>query len=447
MHPRTLAAFAALAAAVAVLAVSASAGVAGRWTQITHQSNGSRANLGLARGKDGRLHVLWAGPARAPYKGIYDTTISPAGAVGNPQAVVSGWSGVNPPAAAAAPDGSIHALISGAKVGGQNDPTDGLNDATGPGPWHLGAHAFGHSPISVPSNAVISTAVLKNGQLVSVWQSAGKLLMQVGTDPAVAPQDITPPGLADSPQVAVDQASGDAVVAYHNVNAGQNSFRRLLPALGPQTPIPLAKLDSPQIAARTGGGVYTAYTPDGVRVLLLRFGGPSKAVPVPKGVHVLTAGVAPGPEGRLWVYFGSGEQTFVTRTSKAAGGFEPIQTLASPKNAQYFRLEGEGSAGPLDLFVDLTVDGQAKDGTYQTHVLPVLSLVVAKKAAKTGTRVTVRVLDAGDPIAGARVTGLPGGAKTTGATGSIVLPAARKGVYAVTATRAGYLSAKARVTL
>ena len=164
-------------------------------------------------------------------------------------------------------------------------------------------------------------------------------------------------------------------------------------------------------------------------------------------MHVLTAGVAPGPEGRLWVFFGSAEQTFVTRTSKAAGGFEPVQTLASPKAAQYFRLEGEGSAGPLDLFVDLTVDGQAKDGTYQTHVLPVLSLVVATRAAKTGTRVTVRVLDAGDPIAGARVTGLPGGAKTTDATGSIVLPAARKGAYAVTATRAGYLSAKARVTL
>jgi len=233
------------------------------------------------------------------------------------------------------------------------------------------------------------------------------------------------------------------VVAYHNVNSGQNSLRRIQPTLGPPQVMPQAKLDAPQIAARTGGGVYTAYTPDGVRVLLLRFGGQPKAVPVPKGVHLLTAGLAAGPEGRLWVFYGSGDKTFVTRTSKAVGGYEPIQTLRSPKNAQYFRIEGEGSAGPLDLFVDLTVDGQMKDGTYQTHVLPALSLA----AVKTGKGVTVRVLDAGDPVAGARVSGLPGGAKTTDAKGSIVIAAARKGAISLTASKPGYVSAIAKVTV
>ena len=443
MRPYALTAATALVAAFVVLTAPAGAGVAGRWTQITHQSNGARANLGLARGKDGRLHVLWAGPSRAPYKGIYDTAISPAGAVGRPQAVVSGWNGVNPPAAAVASDGSVHAVISGAKVGGQNDPYDGLNDAAGPGSWRLGAHAFGHSSISVASNAVVAAAFLKNGQLVTVWQSAAKLLTQVGIDPATPPQDITPPGLADNPQIAVDQATGDAVVAYHNVNAGQNSFRRIQPALGAPQVMPQAKLDAPQIAARAGGGVYTAYTPDGARVWLLRYGSPPRPVPVPKGVHVLTAGVAPGPEGRLWLFYGSGDKTFVTRTSKAVGGFEPVQTLTSPTNAQYFRIEGEGSAGPLDLFVDLTVDGKTKDGTYQTHVLPALSLVTAK----SGRRVTVRVLDAGDPVAGARVSGLPGGVKTTDAKGSIVLAATGKRTLSLTASKPGYVSATAKVTV
>ena len=140
----------------------------------------------------------------------------------------------------------------------------------------------------------------------------------------------------------------------------------------------------------------------------------------------------------------------MTRTSKAVSGFEPVQTLTSPpKTAQYFRLEGEGSAGPLDLFADVTVDGGLKDGSYQTHVFPALSLRVAKKATTTGVRVTVRVVDAGDPIAGAKVTGLPGGPKTTDASGSVLVtvPAGKKGSFALTATKAGYVAAKGRLSL
>jgi hypothetical protein len=43
------------------------------WSQITHVHSGSQANLGLAGGNDGTLHVLWAGPARAPFTSILDT--------------------------------------------------------------------------------------------------------------------------------------------------------------------------------------------------------------------------------------------------------------------------------------------------------------------------------------------------------------------------------------
>ena len=101
------------AAAIVPLVASASTGSVGRWTQITRAHNGAKSNLGLARGKDGALHVLWAGPARGPFTAISDTPISPAGVVGKPQAVVSGWNSVQPPAAVAASDGSSHVLSSG----------------------------------------------------------------------------------------------------------------------------------------------------------------------------------------------------------------------------------------------------------------------------------------------------------------------------------------------
>lgn len=433
------------AAAIVPLVASASTGSVGRWTQITRAHNGAKSNLGLARGKDGALHVLWAGPARGPFTAISDTPISPAGVVGKPQAVVSGWNSVQPPAAVAASDGSIHVLISGQKVLATTDPYAGLNEAVGPG-WSLGAKAFGTYQLTVPSNADVGTALLESGQLVSVWRSATTLLLETGVDPSVQPQNITPPGLAESPVIAVDQGSGDAVIAYRDATSGADLFRRVLPSLGTAKAMPQAKVQAPSIAARAGGGVFSAYAPDGARVWLLRFGGKVRPVPVPKGARILTAGLAAGPDGRLWVYYGNEQQTFVTRTSKATSRFEPVQTFRSPPGtAQYFRVEGEGSAGPLDLFADVTVDGTTRDGSYHTHIFPQLSLNVAK----AGQRVTVRVTDAGDPIAGARVTGLPGGARTTDAKGSIVVtvPAGQKSSFVLTATKAGYVAAAGRLSL
>ena len=430
-------------AAVGVLATSASAGPAGHWTQITRMHNGANSNLGLARSKNGALHVFWAGPASAPFSTITDTQVSAAGVAGPKSAVVSGWDSVHAPAAVTAPDGSIHVLISGQKVNSNTDPYTGLNEAVGPGTWSLGAHAFGTYQITVPSSADVGTAVLKSGELVSVWRSATTLLFQTGVDPSTQPQNITPPGLGESPVIAVDQGSGDAVVAYRNASSGADFFRRVLPSLGAPQAMPQAKVLAPAIAARAGGGVFSAYAVDGTRVRLLRFGGQARPVPVPKGARVLVAGLAAGPEGRLWVFYGNEQQTFVTRTSKAVGGFEPVQTLKSPPGTvQYFRLEGEGSAGPLDLFADVTVDGKTRDGSYQTHVFPQLSL----RVAKAGQRLTVRVTDAGDPVAGARVTGLPGGAKTTDASGAVVvtLAAGQKGSFGLTATKAGYLPAKGK---
>jgi hypothetical protein len=394
--------------------------------------------------------VLWAGPNRAPFPTVYDTTISRAGAVGKPQPVVSGWTGVNPPTAATAADGSIHAVISGQRTSSNTDPFAGLNEVVGPGSWKLGTRAFGNSSITVASNADVHSAFLKNGQLVSVWQTAAALLFEVGVDPSTQPQNITPKGLAVNPVLAVDAASGEAVVAYHNVTDGVNHFLRIQPGVGAPQAIPQSKSDGPSIAARAGGGVYSAYSPDGTKVVLLRYGGPSKSVPVPKGARVLTAGVAAGPDGRLWVFYGNEQQTYVTRTSKAVGGFEPVQTLKSPaKTVQFFRLEGDGSTGPLDLFADVTIDGQTKDGSYHQQVWPVLTLGASKKAAGGRVQVTVRVTDAGDAIGGAKVVGLPVGPRTTDAKGSIVftVPASRHGSFALKTTKAGYHPAKATLSL
>ena len=338
-----------------------------------------------------------------------------------------------------APDGSIHALVSGQRVNSNTDPNAGLNEVVGPGSWALGARAFGSASITVASNADVQVVTLGDGRLVSVWTTAAAMLFQVGVDPGTPPQFITPP--ADPPTnhvAAADPTTGDVVIAYHGVGSGSNFFRRLLPSLGEPQPIPQSREQGPSIAARSTGGVFTAYSPDGTKVRLLRFGGPARAVPVPKGVRILAAGLATGPEGRLWVFYGNEQATYATRTNKAVTRFEPVQRLKSPPGTvQYFRLEGEGSAGRLDLFTNVTVDGATKDGSYHRQVRPALSLTVATQ----GRKVTVRVTDAGDPVGGAAVAGLPGGAKTTGGNGTIVLTVAdgASGSFKLTAKKAGYV--------
>jgi hypothetical protein len=446
----------AAAAGFSAFVPAAAAGTSGHWTQITHAHSGAKSNLGLARGADGTLHVLWAGPARAPFTAILDTPISKNAAVGKPQPVVSGWSSVLPPAAVTVPDGSIHAVVSGQKVNSNTDPNSGLNEVVGPRAWKVGAHAFGSSSITEASNADVRTAVLKSGQLISVWRSAASMLFQTGVDSSTQPHDITPqhdPGI--DPVVAVDQQTGDAIIAYSGVSSGSVFFRRILPTLDAPRTMPQAKEGGPTVAARSGGGVFTAYTPDESKVWLLEFGGQPKAVPVPYGARVLTTAVAAGPAGRLWIFYGNEQTTYVTRTSKAVSScFEPVQRLTSPPHAvQYFQLEGEGSAGPLDLFADVTVDGATRDGSYYRQVRPRLSLSVAKTPVKDkhgkvkAVRVTVRVSDACDGVSGSTVSGLPGGSRTTKGAGSIIFTTSKRGVFALTARKAGYIGAQRKLSL
>jgi hypothetical protein len=138
----------------------------------------------------------------------------------------------------------------------------------------------------------------------------------------------------------------------------------------------------------------------------------------------------------------------VTRTNKAVTRFEPVQSLRTPSGvASYVRLEGEGSGGPLDLFADLGFFKNSNDGSYHQQVRPLLSLVATKRTLRRGKlQVTVRVLDAGDPISGARVTGLPGGAKTTNARGIVIATLARRTIK-LTAAKSGYVGARRRLVL
>jgi hypothetical protein len=102
-----------------------------------------------------------------------------------------------------------------------------------------------------------------------------------------------------------------------------------------------------------------------------------------------------------------------------------------------WRLNGEASLGPLDL----VVNAQTTDAAFwYRRVLPRLSLHAS--ALGDGLERFV-VTDAGDPLAGAKVS-LRGKSAKTGASGVVTLKVP-KGRATATAARSGYVGASAAV--
>ena len=146
-------------------------------------SPGERTGRCTCSGRDARGHRSRRSSTRRSRR--------PEGSAGRRRCWRGGTS-VQPPAAAAGRDGSIHVLISGQKVNSNTDPYSGLNEAVGPGSWKLGPRAFGNFQLTVSSAADVSTAMLPGGDLVSAWRSATTMLFQRGVDSSVQPQVITP---------------------------------------------------------------------------------------------------------------------------------------------------------------------------------------------------------------------------------------------------------------
>ena len=318
---------------------------AGTWRQIAVGvvPSGGSGNLGLARTKNGVLHVLIATPNASAATGIADVAISPTGVPGAPKRVVSGWKSAEYPDAYVGRGGAVHVFWSGSKTGVLTDPTRGLNTATGPGNWRIEPSAIATGQIQEEQVRVTEV----KGAPLFVWPAGPALYLGRGTNPSVKPQLITVSGqTAYAPVIAFDALSGGAEIAWGGLLAGGKTagcYRAVTPALGPPARLPRSRDQYPVIAARANGGVYAAYSPNGSKVVLTKLGGLPEAVPVPAGLQITAVGVFTGPAGRLWIAFGNRDSVWVTRTSKTLSRFERLQRRVTPAGAfNLLRLEGEG---------------------------------------------------------------------------------------------------------
>jgi hypothetical protein len=200
----------------------------------------------------------------------------------------------------------------------------------------------------------------------------------------------------------------------------------------------------------THGGIFTAYCSNDStcsRVLLWRYGA-KKAIVVPHGAGARFVALASGPGGRLWVswYNSRTNRLFTVRTNKADTRFGPVRSYAAPVFDIQDLSIGGGNFGRLDAVLCATANNFAPV-MLTTQSLTALALSPRQKTIDNATsnRVTFKVTDAGDPVAGAFVR-VAGRVAKTGARGNasiIFAKGAKPGKYGVTATAPDYFSAGA----
>ena len=449
----------------AVIAGAADAGRPGRWDVVASGASAPAVSqeLGVARTGDGSLHVAW----REGFEAIRARTITAAGALGPVSTVVSGWSlGADPTLVPAA---GVRAFFAGVT------PVEGLNTSTA-----LAASGAWSAPTLVDDREfargrTAGAALHASGAPLLTWYSAGDIVVRSGVSPGAPLHTLTAGGSNTRPNVAAD-AAGNALVAWCEFTGPTRGvFVRRVAGDGapsgeavklpgstttdasgvPQAACVLESTVSRRepIVARAGGGFFVAGTsgyPSLDRVLVWRLdpsGGVVSTAVVAGSTRLSFSepAIAAAPDGRIWVAWlepAAAGKRIVARRSNRAGTVFGAPVRAVPTGGM-----GVGTVN-LDAQVDRVdvlaiAQGITGERTVQhTQLLPGLTIVRTSLVRRRGSAsVTFRVLDAGDPVAGARVRAA-GRSGVTNARGTVTLTVRRGGT--ATATRAGYVAASTR---
>jgi hypothetical protein len=432
------------AALMLAVAAVASAGAPGSWTKVTDP--GSNVDeLGLARSPDGVLHVAWPKKA-ASGEAIWQTRITPGGVVAGKNPISDGWNGsASGPALLAMPSG-LRVLFAGL---GKTNESGGIQSASAGsdgGTWKLEP---GRVSTDVNAAGTVGAALRQDGTPIFAWTSGTQLFVHEGLDSAQGEQQIGPSPACCfyEPALATDTATGVTTLAYSsNVSGKPGLFvRTVKPGLGATTLVPKSltgkDFAAPDLrlplVAREGGGVFLAYCggyPTCKQVYLWRVtGGVPSAVT--SATYVEDVNASRGPEGRIWVMWWNRDvnQIFASRSNKKATVFGPIVSTKLPPGSDHvWKLFGEGSVGPLDVFAS----AGSPSVYWHTQLLPKLVVHCARLDKDT---ISCTVTDAGDPVPGTSVK-FAGQTKTTTASGTATFTSTATALTA-TASKKGYSNA------
>lgn len=390
-----------LLGAAASVAFASSSTSPVRWAKV---GSGGKESTQLALVRSGDvLHVVSAQGAPAA---LVDTELNGSGGVQKTSTVATNVESAGGLAAVGMADGSVRLFFTGGVRPGLPSNLSGVNSfvkAAGSDAWALDPAALWGGAVAGAA-AEIGGALLGNDQPVTAWSGG---FVHVGVRPSAAPDPSYQPDCCGiAPQLATDAATGAVVMSWLSNGRESGTYvKQVLPSQGPTVSLPSGLTEgSSGIAARIGApGTFVAFTdPNKGQVELYEYGATTSVVH--KGAYRV-AKVFAAPEGRLWMLWGDANSgVFVTRSNKAVTRWEPVHSIPLPPNlTAFYNAQGEGSAGPLDAFVDLLV-GTGDRGFWRAHILPQLSLA-ASVSYQSGGRakkehVSFRMTDAGDPVTG-----------------------------------------------
>ena len=445
-----------VAVVVVVLAVagSAAAGPPGQWTKLP----GTVINFaepGLARTSDGVLHVVYT-RKNGTKEDLVHLEVAPGGNVGPDAVALGGWSTMSHPDLLRMPDGSLRAFFGGIRSTNAGETNNSMNTATAPAsgaPWTLKPGKAAQST-SAYATGVAGAGLAKDGTPISTWSGSPGLGFHYGIDASTPDGKISQTGCClYTPEVAVDSASGQAWVGFHsNESAAPGLYVNAIGPAGAQGGRRLAQGsvtgknsvypgNRTSLTGRIGaGGVYLFYGQGYPTFKTLALWKVDTAKPqiVMKADRNEHANVAAAPDGRLWLMWEQNGTIYAARTNKAASKVGAANTLKPPGGGTIYRLNGEGSAGPLDLIANVQTGGG--NAYWHQQVWPKLSLT----GARAGKNIVFRVTDAGDPVAGASVKAA-GKILKTNASGRATLTQAPSGRVKASASKAGYAAATTTV--
>jgi hypothetical protein len=185
------------------------------------------------------------------------------------------------------------------------------------------------------------------------------------------------------------------------------------------------------------------------RVRLWRVGAPNAPlVGRVRGASSPAVAIAAAGDGRLWVAWTEGfgdPDVLARRSNEGATRFGATVNAGHPGDAlQAYKLDASAAGGALDLLGNFNIDTSTTAVTSYRRVLPGLTLKAQPGKLRKGGETTVRftVLDAGDPVKGARVKAAAG---TSNGSGKVTLSIQSDKAVKATATESDYTRATKRL--
>ena len=354
----------------------------GHWSQVTSNGSGAQQDIGLARGSDGVLHVIWTSNLPARSHAITDTPISPNGSVGHAVTVAAGIEAPFGPGATVTAHGLDAFWNNGAGPGGTFEYTHPLKG----GHW-----SFGADVAPLPGDTLYnSSAAVATGSDGKPWFAYSGFVTVTGRNALTvlhfghSQREILSTGAccALDPAFGVDGRSGATWIAYQSLVPNREGiFAQRLASTGapvdpnifvPGSALRTSILPINERVAITGRGhgqrgVYVAYAafsgPFIVDVDLIRLGTkkPTRlfAMPPPHTGQIVGVGLSANPSGALWVSWIEGQGVrpalFVRQSSNSVSKFGRTEKIKLPSGtSRVLEVYTSAQKSRLDILVLLT---------------------------------------------------------------------------------------------